>query len=626
MISIGAMIILAVVLALITRVFLMKHKLLSWVLFSAYTAFSVFVLLKLYGNWNYFETMNLSYLVGRINMRPGFLNKPLGWFFSFFVMAMSFLNSFFSMGFSKSSHSRNIVPHWLMILAASLTVFFTKDWLLFIIGWETLGWASFFIIMGGKQKKYKDSMSYYFFSLVSGMLLIAAVWMIGIKFRTLNIHTTTRSMIILAKNTPWQAFPTLLMLTLSFLIKSGAYPFHIWAPRAHKSAPADFSPFISGIMIKFGIFGLLLYVIPIVSKGYAGYSIFGMPVFAWVFSWLGIITSAIATVLAFSENDAKRLMAYSSVANAGYIITAIFLGTALGIKGGLLHAFNHMIFKAVIFMTIAAVVYRTGETDMNKMGGLAYKMPITFMTFLLGIIAAAGIAPMNGFVSKWMIYQALLGQKHYFMTVAMFFASTGAFLYLYRALHAIFLGQIREVHEREVKEVPFLMQIPMWIGMILMFGLGVFPGYLLRPMMPLMKTFGSSISESLNVVQGSVGSLNTLFSTVIFILGVVIAAAIFFLSAKTHKTPMMDNYTSGEDPEEWNVTPNKYQFSYGFYEPITKMFSWALKRSVDKAYFKASYILKIIGREINMIFTDHNNWGYAALLGLLAMIIGGLFL
>ena len=145
-------------------------------------------------------------------------------------------------------------------------------------------------------------------------------------------------------------------------------------------------------------------------------------------------------------------------------------------------------------------------------------------------------------------------------------------------------------------------------------------------MMPLMKTFGSSISESLNVVQGSVGSLNTLFSTVIFILGVVIAAAIFFLSAKTHKTPMMDNYTSGEDPEEWNVTPNKYQFSYGFYEPITKMFAWALKRSVDKAYFKASYILKIIGREINMIFTDHNNWGYAALLGLLAMIIGGLFL
>ena len=629
MISFSAIIATGVGLAVFTGLFLKKNKTLSWMLFTLFTLYAAIVLVQLYKQWMHFESIPVAIsLFGSEQITIGLKNSLLGWLFAFFTFGLSFLNGIFSFGFRKSDHSRNIVPHWLLILSASILIFFAKDLLVFFIGWEFLGWTAFFIISQSSQHKYKDGIMYFALNALGAYALLLAIWMSVSLTHTLSISENVAQLVAHAGSDTGTVIGVLALMLLAFVIKSAMYPFHVWAPRAHSSAPSDFSPFISGIMIKFGVFAIIAMVLPVLSGAFPGHTVNGVPVASFVLSWVGILTSGVATVLAFSENDMKRLMAYSSVANVGYIMTAIFLASPLGIQAGLLHTFFHMIFKVMIFMSMAAVVYRIGETNMSRLGGLAYKMPVTFFTFLLGIIAAAGIFPMNGFASKWMIFQAILEKQFYFMAVAMFFASTGAFLYLYRALHSIFLGQVSTVNESKVKEVPFLMQIPMWIGMILIFLLGVFPGLLLKPMQPLMLSLGLPehyFPTNLHEIIGSVGSLNPLLGLVIFIVGAVLAAVIFFVSAKHKTVPMMDNYTAGEDPKDWGTTPERYQFDYGFYQPIEEVFMPLMKISVDGFWQKFGLYTKLLGQKFLRIFNDDNNWGYIAIMGIIVItLLGGI--
>lgn len=629
MISFGAIILTGVGLAIFTGLFLKKNKALSWILFTLYTLYALVVLVQLYKQWAHFESIPVAIsLFGSDQIMIGMKNSLLGWLFAFFTFGLSFLNGIFSFGFRKSEHSKNIVPQWLLILSAAVLIFFAKDLLAFFIGWEFMGWTAFFIISQSSKAKYKDGIIYFALNALGAYALMLAIWMTVSLTHTLDISASVNLLISGAASATPKVAGILGLMILAFVIKSAMYPFHVWAPRAHSSAPSDFSPFISGIMIKFGVFALVSMILPVLIGAFSEHTVNGVPVFSYVLSWGGILTSAVATVMAFSENDMKRLMAYSSVANVGYILTAIFLASPLGIQGGLLHAFFHMIFKVMIFMSMAAVVYRIGETNMSRLGGLAYKMPVTFFTFLIGIIAAAGIFPMNGFASKWIIFQAILQKKFYFMAVAMFFASTGAFLYLYRALHSIFLGQVSTENQLKVKEVPFLMQIPMWIGMILIFVLGVFPGLLLKPMQPLVAALGlpnSFFPETLHEIIGSVGSMDTMLGLVIFIVGVLIAAVIFFVSAKHKNVEMMDNYTAGEDPKDWGVTPERYQFDYGFYQPIEEVFMPLMKVSVDGFWRKFGLYTKLLGQKFIRIFNDDNNWGYIAVMGIIVItLLGGI--
>ncbi len=622
----GTIVISGILISLIIWLFFRENKVISWILFILYTGFSFVLLLRLYGQWQYYEAFkNIMYL-GNIKIKFTLQNNMLGWVFAILIFGISFFNGLFSLGFSKSKYSKNIVPLWTLILSASILILFAKDFILFFIGWEYLTWPVFFIVNQGKKKFYSDAMYYFALNVLGGMALMLGIWMVFKNTQTLDIRASIS--ILLSHKASIHTFWLLTPFFIAFLVKSAAYPFHVWAPRAHSSAPADFSPFISGIMIKFGIFGILLFLYPLLSKGFISGSYHGVPTTAYFLSWLGIITSVVATVLGFSENNMKRLMAYSSVANVGYILTAIFLITPLGIEAGIFHTINHMIFKVIIFITLAAVYFRTGTADMSKLGGMAYKMPITFMTFLIGIIAAAGVFPMNGFASKWIIFQAILEKHFYLMAVAMFFASTGAFLYLYRALHSIFLGQIKPEHRESVKEVPFLMQIPMWVGMIVILAIGVFPGLVLKPLIPFFHSIGlpsKYILTSLSKLPGSFGQLNTLNAMIIFSFSAILVTILFFVVAKHHKKPFMDNYTAGEDPKDWGVDENRYQFAYGFYQPFEKKFLPFFKHSVDMFWQYFGFYTKHLGEWFNNIFKDDNNFAYIAVIGIVIVFIFGGF-
>ena len=197
---------------------------------------------------------------------------------------------------------------------------------------------------------------------------------------------------------------------LGFGLKAGLVPLHFWLPEAHASAPSHVSALLSGVVIKMGIYGLFRVV-----------SLLGvLPAWwGWLVLTIGIVSGVLGVLWALAQHDIKRLLAYHSVENIGIILMGLgvgVLGTAyriplvatLGYAGAILHTLNHALFKSLLFLGAGAVHHATGTRDLDRLGGLAGRMPLTWVAFLIASVAIVGLPPLNGFVSEWIVYQALL--------------------------------------------------------------------------------------------------------------------------------------------------------------------------------------------------------------------------
>jgi multicomponent Na+:H+ antiporter subunit D len=182
---------------------------------------------------------------------------------------------------------------------------------------------------------------------------------------------------------------------MGFGLKAALVPFHAWLPDAHPSAPAPISAALSGLLIKVsGVYALTRVFI----------SVFGLtPALSTVLMYLGIISMVVAAFLALGQTDIKRMLAYSSISQVGYIVLGIGLGTPLGILGGLFHLFNHALAKSLLFLNSGALQMSTGTRNLDEMGGLGKRMPVTAGTSLVGSLSIAGVPPLNGFWSKLII-------------------------------------------------------------------------------------------------------------------------------------------------------------------------------------------------------------------------------
>ena len=202
----------------------------------------------------------------------------------------------------------------------------------------------------------------------------------------------------------------LVLALVAFGLKAGAVPFHFWLPEAHAAAPAHVSALMSGVVIKMGIYGLLRTLL-----------MFGAPPawWGWVVLALGACSGVLGVVWALAQHDIKRLLAFHSVENIGIILLGIGVGAlglayghaviaAVGFAGAALHTLNHALFKSLLFLGAGSVIHATGTRDIDRLGGLARRMPTTAAAFLVGAAAIVGLPPLNGFVSEWVIYQALL--------------------------------------------------------------------------------------------------------------------------------------------------------------------------------------------------------------------------
>lgn len=548
----------------------------------------VFVSLTYYGLNDQLD-MTVNYMIEGF----GFEATYLGTFFAIIVTFIFFMVSFFNPFFiEKYKYPAVYSMLYLFILAGSVGVFFATNFIELFFFFEFVVWTSLFLIPMGKSKK--AAISYYGFSAVGSFALLFAVLVMANAAGSYEIEAG------LAAVSGGNLALVFILLMISAFSKLGAFPLHIWLPITHGNAPDPFSPVLSGGLVKLGAFVAVMGLIKLAPVGFMIDAI-SMPFGSLVIALLGALTIIFGTLMAIREDDAKRLLAYSSVSHGGYILVALALFDTASVSGGLYHVIAHALASTSGFLAIAAVSRVTGTTKMKELGGIIHKMPITYVVYLVAIISMAGIPPMGGFVSKWLIFQAVIDRGMIFVAMAAFFGSIGSFLYVFRPLAALFLGQELPQFKTKVKEAPILMLVPMIILTILNIYTGVLPNSVLK--------YSNKILVELNIdpiqlgdywIKGYNGYLNPALIAGVFGVGVVVAFIIFIVLKKSKQVDLMDTYTAGN----FIYTEELLHYTTDFYAPLERLYEKHI-HIMTNFYENLANKVKEFGRVVKYFFFTH---------------------
>lgn len=415
------------------------------------------------GSW---EPVN-GYAIG-----IGYEIDQLNLFFALLVVSTFLFSGIYSLKYmERDHHLGHYYTLYLMLSGSVLGLVLTGDIFNMFVMIEIMTFAC--VALAAFRSRQKGALEASFKYLVIGSMG-SSFTLFGITLLYAQCHTLNMaqlSSILSTTHTPTTTL-ALGMLVAGFGVKAYLVPFHTPAADSYTVAPASVSMMFSGMVNKAGVYGMirLLYII---------FRSMDSTAVQTLLTVIGAVTMFVGVTMALSQHDFKRLLAFHSISQIGYVITAAGLGTALGLTGGLFHAMNHTLFKGLLFLCAGAVFYATGSTNLDELGGLSKRMPKTTICFLVGAFSIAGLPPFNGFASKWMIYQATYEKAvttghigYALVTVVALVVSVMTLASFIKVTQAVFFGQT-PLTCRKAKEVPFAMRLPMWIMSVLCLLTGV---------------------------------------------------------------------------------------------------------------------------------------------------------
>lgn len=415
------------------------------------------------GSW---EPVN-GYAIG-----IGYEIDQLNLFFALLVVSTFLFSGIYSLKYmERDHHLGHYYTLYLMLSGSVLGLVLTGDIFNMFVMIEIMTFAC--VALAAFRNRQKGALEASFKYLVIGSMG-SSFTLFGITLLYAQCHTLNMaqlSSILSTTHTPTTTL-ALGMLVAGFGVKAYLVPFHTPAADSYTVAPASVSMMFSGMVNKAGVYGMirLLYII---------FRSMDSTAVQTLLTVIGAVTMFVGVTMALSQHDFKRLLAFHSISQIGYVITAAGLGTALGLTGGLFHAMNHTLFKGLLFLCAGAVFYATGSTNLDELGGLSKRMPKTTICFLVGAFSIAGLPPFNGFASKWMIYQATYEKAvttghigYALVTVVALVVSVMTLASFIKVTQAVFFGQT-PLTCRKAKEVPFAMRLPMWIMSVLCLLTGV---------------------------------------------------------------------------------------------------------------------------------------------------------
>jgi formate hydrogenlyase subunit 3/multisubunit Na+/H+ antiporter MnhD subunit len=435
---------------------------------------------------------------------------PLAGFFLILLGAASAGVSVFSAGYFERGGGgdiRLICLQYHVFLAAMALVLLADDAYLFMVAWETMALASYFLVTTDHRIAEIRSAGFLY-------LIVAHVGAIAIllTFGVLQLGRWDYTFDAMRANTlpmHWASIAFLLAL-FGFGAKAGFLPVHIWLPEAHPAAPSPVSGLMSGVMLKTAMYGLLRVTFDLLHVQVWWWGVVALAV--------GLVTAFYGVIFAAVQTDMKRLLAYSSIENVGIILAGIGLAltfhgydmtllAALALAASLYHCLNHALFKSLLFLATGSVMHATRHRSLGKLGGLIRSMPWVAALALLGVLAIAGLPPLNGFVSEWLLFQAFLltpGLPNSYLnmfvpvaTAALALAVALAGYVMVKFYGVVFLGLPREdlsaAHDAGGWERIGMLWLAGWCVV-----LGVVPVVAVQAMDPILGALvGGSLNESL---------------------------------------------------------------------------------------------------------------------------------
>lgn len=526
-----------------------------------------------YGAWS-----ELVYVPDFLGLELVLRLNLLAWFFAIAVAVVVGLSTIFSLSYIRQKPSA--LFHYSATLAVEGAMFgivFAGDLLSFFIFWEIMSWSAYLLISCNRGRALDAGLKYIIMSLVGSCAMLIGLVAVYAGLGVLRIPLVAEQM---QAASPGFVLLVLLTFGLGFGIKSAMVPLHTWLPDAHSEAASPFSAVLSGVLIKMGIYGFVLLMYTVVGLKLLFELGSVWVTFRNVLCWLGAITILIPTFIAVLQTDAKRLLAWSSIGQIGYIILGLSFGTSLAFAGAVFHALNHAMCKGLLFLAVGAVEHNTGGVrDLDDLGGLAKRMPVTFACALVAGLGLIGVPLTSGFVPKWLIYRALIEEGYPFLALVALLGTWGAILYVYKLLHNIFLGQLPEKHS-QVSQAAGSMRIPVLVFGLAILAFGVAPGIPLLAVQGIGDTLGlAQLQVTLWGLASEAGALNLLNICFAVIVAFVVVFLIMRLGAKGPQVSQADSYAAG------SAAPvGKYQYTVGFYDPLTRIISPYLRDRVDDLY------------------------------------------
>jgi hydrogenase-4 component B len=412
-------------------------------------------------------------------------------FFLLLISGLSLAAAWFAVGYTrKMADVGGFYPPLLLFVFGMAGVVVVDDFFFFFVPWELMALSSYLLVVFHKEKAENLAAGFrYFFVTHAGTLalLFGVTMLVGSGGGSFGFENMARSMPALLAARPVLAHTGLLLILLGFLVKAGCFPFGMWwLPAAHPAAPAPVSALLSGAMIKLGLYGILRVFFQI------------MPVGPWSLGWglvvaaFGTLSLVLGTLMALAQNDSKRLLAYSSIGQIGYMLLGFGLAlglaasdpalAAVALVGGLFHLLNHACFKGLLFLNAGTFELVTGERDLNRLGGLERVVPITAACAVVASLSIAGLPPFNGFSSKWLLYHASVWGSRgvrvpfLFFGIAALLISAVTLAVLLKFLGASVWGAMSPAVKRAMppSEMPWLGTSQLALAALCL-GLGLFP-------------------------------------------------------------------------------------------------------------------------------------------------------
>lgn len=430
---------------------------------------------------------------------------PLSAWFLLIVLLVGAVTGTFGIGYlgAERPHRRVGGAHALFALlqVALIGVVTARAMAPFLVAWEVMALCGYLLVVFDHQaaEVRRAGLVYLALTHVSTLALVG-------MFAALRVHAFDGSFLALRTGNEIATAAGTLALGLAVLgfgIKAGIVPLHFWLPGAHAAAPSHVSAVLSGVMLKMGVYGVLR-VLTLVGTPPAW--------LGWTLGGVGLVSGVLGVLWALGERDLKRVLAYSSVENVGLILLGLGLGVLgvawarptlalFGFTAALLHAFNHALYKSLLFLGAGAVLRASGTRDLRALGGLGKRLPGTALAFGVGAVAIAGLPPLNGFVSEWMLVQGLVrgalgpgGQPGLVVAVAgVGLIGALAVACFTRVVGSVFLGQPRG--PVPVAAEAWSQRGPLFVLALACVVVGLFPAILLRAVAAPVASLG--IPESL---------------------------------------------------------------------------------------------------------------------------------
>ncbi len=497
--------------------------------------------------------------------------SPLGALLLMPAMGFGSLISLYSLrSMAGAKHTALFYGSILLTLAGAAGILLSDNLFGLVIFWEIVTVSLYLLIStGGEKTKFAATKTFAMIGLSDAALLLGVFMFWGIS-GTLSISATP---VAADSAIPIAAF---LLLMTAAITKAGAMPFHTWVPTAGENASASVMALLPAAIDK--LLGIYLLVV-IVRRIF----IVATPALSITLSIIGSATIIIAVMVAMVQHDLKKLLSFHAVSQVGYMILGIATGTPVGIIGGVFHMINNSIYKCCLFLCAGAVEKQAGTGQLDQLGGLGNKMAFTFSTCLIAALSISGIPPLNGFVSKWMVYQGVIEAGNsasgagQWWPVWLFCAMFGSALTLasfVKVMHSVFLSRCPSKLDK-VTEAPPVMWIPMVVLAALCVLLGVFYKFVLKYFLyPALEIEG---------LPGISGTWDSGLATALIIVGILIGLGILFFGYARSKVRIVPTWTCGEiQDNDSMIIPGTH-----FYKTITSMgglkqlYAWQKKGFFD---------------------------------------------